>query len=1235
MQHKTSTNSILITSGLLLFVLFFVSSCATYHSQFGKEATSVGGLPTIDTTQIVHQLYFTASVASDTTTHFNQEFKKQLTNASKASSLVLLGNNLGTSNIFSSKNDSLRKNAEQHLKKQIALFSDFKGTTFFVPGKQEWEPEGQNSILKLTTFFESQAKNRMYLSPKKGCGLETVQLNEQVVLITLDSQWFLEDWNQYDNMNAGCQNQTRDMLLDELSFILSQNQNKTVVLAMQNPVFSNGISGGQTSFKDQLYVPQISFPLPIFGSIYHVLRKSAGWYPDDLQHTNYRNFAEKIKAEIKKYQNVLVISGNEKNLQYIFKDGIHQIISASGDAFSAVRAINPKDFSFGGKGYGVLNFYKSGAVKLTFKSVNNEKSIDLFTNFVLKGKPLQTTFETKKYASKVNFSIDADGTTERGSFYQFLWGKHHQKTYQTPFEISVTDLDNLHGGLKPIGLERYGTASYWVFEDKKGKNYWAIPLQKEVTDFLQTQIFQSQADKAQFQKKITEDFFEDYFTTTFPFAPFITASLEHEIGLKTSKPDLFYISNNKPIEISNSKMKSGHYFITEKPTTAHKEIFGLNEKDYIINTDDLLYALKTETQHRINKEAYIKTRLLDMLIGDWNRNPAFYRWVAQTKGNETVYEPIPFQRDQAFAKYDGFLLGSLKKLPSMGAMYSYNDQWANLYLFNEAGFVLDMALLSDTTPEDWARVAKKMQTELSFDKIQKAFETIPVELQNISLENGAYILKNRLHKLDKKAKNYGKLLSKRPMIVGTTKADKIKISVLEKGFVQITIFENADTKTPKFDRIFSKKTTKEIIIYGLEGDDYFEGLNTEKCPIKIRLIGGQGKDQYVGLFSKKIHLYDFESNALPPENPTTAKVTLANDYDTNIYQNQIIRKPKIDAAPLFGFNPDDGLRVGARLDLTTFAFGKKPFSQQHFFASHYYFATEGYDLQYGNIIKNAYKKWDFVLNTNVTSVNFAVNFFGFGNETDNFDQTLGFDYNRVKMRTISVQPGVKWSNETGNEFSVFTTYQAFEVEKTPDRFIENANETTIFELQSFVGWKTRYQFSNQNKPFDPSLGLRFFGQFSWQANTQNFGRQVPMLSTGLWTIYNLVPDGSLLLETTLEGKRILSNTFEFYQGATLGGDADLRGFRDQRFTGKYSFFQQSNVRASIGQIKNPFAPVYYGIQAGFDYGRIWMPNETSTQWHNSYGGGFWFKTAHLVMGNVAYFKSSDGGRLSFRMVYNF
>jgi len=210
------------------------------------------------------------------------------------------------------------------------------------------------------------------------------------------------------------------------------------------------------------------------------------------------------------------------------------------------------------------------------------------------------------------------------------------------------------------------------------------------------------------------------------------------------------------------------------------------------------------------------------------------------------------------------------------------------------------------------------------------------------------------------------------------------------------------------------------------------------------------------------------------------------------------------------------------------------------------------------------------------------------------------------------------------------------VEKTPNRFIETiTSETNIFELQTFVGWKARYQFSNQNKKFNPPLGLQFFGQFSWQANTQNFSRQVPTISSGLWSIYNLSPDGSLLFETTLEGKRILSNQFEFYQAATLGGDADLRGFRDQRFTGKNSFFQQSNLRASIGQIKNPFVPIYYGVQVGFDYGRVWMPLETSTKWHQSFGGGIWFKAAQLIMGNVAYFQSSDGGRLSFRMIYNF
>jgi hypothetical protein len=649
-----------------------------------------------------------------------------------------------------------------------------------------------------------------------------------------------------------------------------------------------------------------------------------------------------------------------------------------------------------------------------------------------------------------------------------------------------------------------------------------------------------------------------------------------------------------------------------------------------------LYALKSNSNHKINKTAYIKARLLDMLVGDWNRSPNYYRWIAQENSQETIYEPIPFQRDQAFGLYDGFLVSSLKKLPAMGAMFSYKNKMPNLYAFNEKGFALDIALLNDVSAQDWSNAAKEIQRDLTYEEIQEAFAKIPSELQNISLKKGAYTLKNRLNKLDKTAKKYAAILAKKPVITGSNKDDKITVSFLDKGFVQINIYEKSNTVKPYYNHIFSKKTTQEIVIYGLEGNDNFEGINLEKCPIKIRLIGGQGSDNYRNINSKKIHIYDFESNPIILEAVANAKVTLANDYDTNIYQNQVIKKPILEVAPLFGFNPDDGFRLGLGLAFRAFGFASEHFSQEHKIASHYYFATEGYDLQYDNQLKNAFGSWDFITHIGLTSANFAINFFGYGNESKNLDHDLGLNFNRVKMRTIAFQPGLRWQSKTGSQFSVRTTFDAYEVDKTENRYIENAGlESRVFTMQSFAGFKARYQFSNQNKTFEPTLGFQFFGQFSWQTNLQNLNRQVPILEAGLWTIYQILPDASLLLETSLQGKRILSNTFEFYQAATLGGDTDLRGFRDQRFTGKNAFFQQTNLKYKIGQLKNPFAPIYYGLNFGSDYGRVWMPFETSTKWHQSVGGGIWFNAAHLVLANAGYFRSSDGGRISFGMRYNF
>ena len=127
-----------------------------------------------------------------------------------------------------------------------------------------------------------------------------------------------------------------------------------------------------------------------------------------------------------------------------------------------------------------------------------------------------------------------------------------------------------------------------------------------------------------------------------------------------------------------------------------------------------------------------------------------------------------------------------------------------------------------------------------------------------------------------------------------------------------------------------------------------------------------------------------------------------------------------------------------------------------------------------------------------------------------------------------------------------------------------------------------------------------------------------------------------MLATLLKGKAILNNNFEFFQGAVLGGDYDLRGFRNERFLGNQSFFQSTDLRWNIGQIKRSVIPMSYGLLGGFDYGRVWLNGENSNKWHQSIGGGLWLNGLDIITARIAYFKSADDqGRFTFGLGLGF
>ena len=154
---------------------------------------------------------------------------------------------------------------------------------------------------------------------------------------------------------------------------------------------------------------------------------------------------------------------------------------------------------------------------------------------------------------------------------------------------------------------------------------------------------------------------------------------------------------------------------------------------------------------------------------------------------------------------------------------------------------------------------------------------------------------------------------------------------------------------------------------------------------------------------------------------------------------------------------------------------------------------------------------------------------------------------------------------------------------------------------------------------------------SLEDTKRNFIYLIPEVSF----THSLIPSGKLVLATQIKSHLIFNDHFEFYQAASIGGNDGLRGFRNQRFSGQKSLFQNTDLRFTFNSMKTNIIPIKLGVYSGFDYGRIWIKGDESDKWNNSYGGGIFVNGADLLSANLGLFNSSDGLRLAFSLGFQF
>jgi hypothetical protein len=1253
---------------IVLIGLGLACSCSNYQPKYSRKSAGWENLDPGRQLTLKHTMYLLGDAGNQTTENPSPVLaylRSKLISESENTSVIFLGDNIYDRGMPPKEDSLTRSDAEYRLMAQLRITDQFQGRPIFIPGNHDWAGWGKNGLERQEMLVENYLNAKKgttakdgnnYFLPDNGCsGPEAIELNDNIVVIVVDSQWWLADWDQDYKINDGCGVKNRETFKFAFENMVRKYKTKQLVIALHHPPYTYGPHGGASTWRQHIFPltdldPNLYIPLPVLGSIGVLIRGSIG-SRQDAANKHYKDLRQGLLAGVVKNGSFIFVSGHEHAQQYIERSGQQFIVSGSASKTSPVRLGRGSEFASGKLGYSTLEFYEGGETWAKFWEVdpNGTHAHIVFQHKVKSGSsapidiPAAVFSEYELHQDSVMRPITANPVKPSGSFHNFMLGTHYRKLYLEKYPFPVLELEKFHGGVTPLKQGGGNQTNSLRVRDSTGREYVFRSMTKDVSRLLPFPFNKMTAAKY---------LAEDNFLSTHPFAPLAMPALANAIQIYHTNPALYYIPAQPGLGVFNPAFSEGLALVEERPDGKKwREYADFGHPDEIIGTAELIGNLTKNPKHKVDQAWTLRTRLLDFLVGDWDRHDDQWVWadIRQADGVH-LYRPIPRDRDQAFSKYDGlmtrlagFTMPFLHQLQVYGPeirSYKWNTWSARLF---------DRTFLNELDWNQWEVQVRSVQARLTDKAIETAFTSWPRQAYALSAPHLIESIKSRRDNLMEIAREHYEFLASYVNIVGTDEAERLEVQRLDDHRTRIAVFQlDKDEHIGKctFNRIFDRTRTSQINLYGNGGGDQFVVTGQVHKGIRIRLVGGTGKDTFIDSSAvsrglRKTIVYDDLHN----NNVVGGRET--KDRRTSLYRFNVFDRRGSDSeynitlpVPVLGVNPDDGLLAGANFTMTRYGFKKEPYASLQRFGGSYAFGTKAVKVHYTADFIHAFRPFDLYVDTYYHGPTYAFNYAGIGNET--VREVADPNYYRVRQTGLHLYPAIKkrFPANTGS-IALGPVFELFDTEKTQDRYIASdaaGLPQSVFETKYYGGAKLLFDFANVDNFSAPHAGIRLHTDLNWLANLKedkNYGS----LNAGLAFYKSLDKQENLVIASQVGTGVNIGNAYEFFQMPTIGGQQGLRGYRTQRFYGKSALWHNTDLRVRFGSSYNKALPFTFGVFGSFDYGRVWVKNDHSGQWHYNYGGGVYFAPIDILILSIGGFipkeAQEESPRITFRLGFDF
>lgn len=798
---------------------------------------------------------------------------------------------------------------------------------------------------------------------------------------------------------------------------------------------------------------------------------------------------------------------------------------------------------------------------------------------------------------------------EASWLHRFLFGEHWRDLWTLPIEADVLHLKNFAGGLVPISKDESELTKFLILMGNDGKFWKFTPLQKNASGLFPEYL----------QQSVVDDFMKDQFSFANPFASFIAAPLLRSVNIYQPEHVLVYLPKSNLLGEFNDEFGDLLGLLGIIPLPEDSSSFEDNAK--FLSSIDLIKLLEENKNERVNATDYLKTRLMDIFLGDWDIHADKWKWVKYCEGG--VWKQNPRNRDLAFSKFDGLL-------PIIATFYNpqlvtFNDSYLYIDDITWSGRFLDQRFLTELNYHDWDSVAKFVQNKLTDDEITNAINRIPIAHREIAGEEMINNLISRRDDLKNISDDFYNLINKYVDVYGSALDDSAEIIRMD-GRTGVKLYLKQDLEKtnykPYYQKVFDHSITKDLRIHLLNGDDKAIVRGKVNSGIIIRIIGGEGEDELIdssvvsGYLLSILPIYDADIQTKFYDSGMNTKFISS---PSTLIDRKIFSEPKTDVEkyepqqrdrghdwvvlPIGNYNLDDGLILGAELSLLSYNFRFSPFEYKQTITAAYATTPKSYQIKYSGLFNSLITGADYQLEILKSELNFT-KYFGYGNETSYSKNLNRNNYYRFGQELFQISHYLSFylidplRMKTGISYSYSISSLA------------NLESIKNFQYQNYglgrlrqLGITTNLNVDTRDSPLIPKKGFYFDIDASHYPAILDMAENFAQLNFDVRGYFTTQAPMNTTLAVRCGGGKNWGK-YPFYKSIFLGGEKDLRGYRRQRFSGDAALFGQSELRVHLTTLKL-ILKGRLGFHLFTEAGRVFAVNEKSSKWHPSYGGGFW------------------------------